>query len=158
MTPYKNPVEIRKSDQVKNYKLEYSFKVKTGENKYAGTDSEVWFSLYGTKGHWPKTELKKQKTFNGQIRYPPNSESCFKLNGPEIGELTKLKIWHNSQSPKDGLYLDFVEITCTELEKTWKFNYNQWISKYRPPNFSNETVISLDEENNLANKKAKSSK
>lgn len=43
MIKYENPLEKAHKQEVQQYDLEYVFEVKTGQNKYAGTDAQVYF-------------------------------------------------------------------------------------------------------------------
>jgi hypothetical protein len=44
-------------------------------------------------------------------------------------------------SATDGWFLDYVEISCIELKKTWMFFCNKWLSKHRPPNYKRVSVL-----------------
>jgi len=137
---YENPLEKAHKQEIQQYDLEYVFKVKTGQNKYAGTDAQVWFKITGDNGIWPRTELIRDYSPK-EIRFPVDSELTFNLLGPVIGDLNVLKIWHNSHQAKNGWFLEHVEITCEKLNRAWRFNCGHWISKYRPPLFKQVAVI-----------------
>ncbi|CAF0724098.1 unnamed protein product [Brachionus calyciflorus] len=156
LKPYLNPVQILKKyekDQMDTeIKTKYKFIVKTGVGLYAGTDCNVMFKLYGTAGIWETTELKPKGSSNTE-KFPSNSLVEIELNGPVIGDLKKLKIWHNGKSIKDGWYLDFIEITCYAQMQTWRFVCDQWLSTHRPPNNSNTAIISLNNNSIFNNEK-----
>jgi hypothetical protein len=103
--------------------------------------------LFGTAGTWESTELKGSN-LNKELKFPPNSLVELELNGPVIGDLKKIKIWHNGKSIKDGWYLEYIEITSYKLKQVWRFVCDQWICLHRPPNL-NPIVLSLS--NSLLN-------
>lgn len=77
------------------------------------------------------------------MKFPPNSQVELELDGPIIGDLKKLRIWHDGKSIKEGWYLEYVEITSYKLKQTWRFVCDQWLSIHRPPNNSNSVLLSL---------------
>ncbi len=85
----------------------------------------------------------KGANLNKELSFAPNSEVELELNGPVIGDLKKLKIWHDGKSIKDGWYLEYIEITSYKLKQTWRFVCDQWLSLHRPPNKSSSIVLSL---------------
>jgi hypothetical protein len=50
---------------------------------------------------------------------------------------------HDGKSIKDAWYLDYVEVTCHQLQQTWRFICDHWLSTHRAPNYSNTAVLSL---------------
>ncbi len=122
-------------------KTRYKFMIKTGSGTNTGTNSRVYFKLYGSAGVWEETELKPAS--NNETKFAPNSLTEVNLVGPVIGDMKKFKIWHDGKSIKDSWYLDFVEITCYKLSQTVRFICDQWLSTFRPPNYSNSIVLNL---------------
>lgn len=54
-----------------------------------------------------------------------------------------LIIKHDGKSIKDAWYLDFVEIVCYELEQSWRFICDRWLSTHRAPEYSSSAMLSL---------------
>ena len=107
----------------------------------------MWFKLFGTAGTWDSTELKGPH-LNKDMKFAANSSVEVELNGPVIGDLKKIKIWHEGKSNKDGWYLEYIEITSFKLKQVWRFVCDQWICLHRPPNLN---PITLSLSNNLLN-------
>ncbi len=100
----------------------------------------MFFKLFGTNGNWEQTEIKPIST-NKDMKFPPDSLVEVDMNGPIIGDLKKIKIWHNGKTLKEGWHLDYVEINCAKLKKTWKFTCDRLISKFRAPEYKNSALL-----------------
>ena len=126
-------------------KARYKFLIKTGSGTNTGTNVPVYFKLYGSAGTWEQTEIKhgKKTAQPSGLKFPPDSLVEINMIGPLIGDLRRLKLWHNSKSIKDAWYVDYVEITCYQLKQTWRFVCDQWLSEHRAPNFSNSVMLGL---------------
>lgn len=100
----------------------------------------MYFKLFGTTGTWEQTEIKPINANKG-MRFPSDSLVEVEMDGPIIGDLRKLKIWHSGQTLKEGWYLDYVEVSCPKLKNSWKFNCDRLISKFRAPEYKNSALL-----------------
>jgi hypothetical protein len=105
----------------------------------------------GAYGNWNQTELLPSNKNNKEIKFPAESLVEIEMEGPVIGDLRKLKIWHTAKSIKDGWYLSYVEVNCPKLKQSWKFVCDKWLSKNRPPEYKNSAVLFSNELISLPN-------
>lgn len=89
----------------------YEIVVRTGDEKSAGTDSQVYITLYGQNGK--KTGKIHLKNSNNKDPFERNKTDIFLVNGEYIGELTKIRIEHDNSGFGPGWFLDQVSLsTC----------------------------------------------
>ena len=78
----------------------------TGDKKGAGTDSQVYITLFGNQGK--QTEKIHLKDSNNKNPFERNQADKFTVKGDYIGELTKLHIEHDNTGRSAGWFLDRV--------------------------------------------------
>lgn len=107
----------------------YKIKVYTADEPYAGTDSKISLSLHGAYGDATTYELGDVANFEqGKI-----DEFYFKTT--ELGDIDKIKIHFDRNYPlydpvSNNLVkwkLNKIEIEDTFTQKSWTFNYHNWI-------------------------------
>ncbi|CAF3703956.1 unnamed protein product, partial [Rotaria sordida] len=108
---------------------EYEIIVITGDKRGAGTDSQVYVTLFGDDGK--KTEkLHLKKSASHQNPFERNQTDEFRVRGDYIGELVKLRIEHDNTGRLAGWFLDRIVVTDMFDPKTKYFaNCNKWLSK-----------------------------
>uniref|UniRef100_A0A3Q3IZ75 PLAT domain-containing protein n=1 Tax=Monopterus albus TaxID=43700 RepID=A0A3Q3IZ75_MONAL len=104
----------------------YTIRIKTGEKKYAGTDANVFITLYGTKDDTGIINLKASKTHKNKFERGMIDE--FTVEAVDIGPLKKLQIGHDNCGSA-GWFLDWVEIDAPSLGKKQRFPCGQWLDK-----------------------------
>nr|XP_020476822.1 lipoxygenase homology domain-containing protein 1-like isoform X2 [Monopterus albus] len=105
----------------------YTIRIKTGEKKYAGTDANVFITLYGTKDDTGIINLKASKTHKNKFERGMIDE--FTVEAVDIGPLKKLQIGHDNCGGSAGWFLDWVEIDAPSLGKKQRFPCGQWLDK-----------------------------
>lgn len=85
---------------------EYTIEVHTGSKKMAGTDSQIFITLYGSSGTSKKIHLK-DATSDKKL-FEKNSVDKFKFRMNGIGEVRKIRIEHDGKGFAAGWYLDKV--------------------------------------------------
>ncbi|XP_075267211.1 lipoxygenase homology domain-containing protein 1 [Opisthocomus hoazin] len=73
----------------------YTVKVKTGDKKNAGTDANVFITLYGTKDDTGTVSLKASKINKNKFERGKVDE--FTVESVDIGDLKKIKIGHDNK-------------------------------------------------------------
>jgi hypothetical protein len=87
-----------------NYKLSetnYKISVKTSNVKGAGTDANVFVTLFGDNGDSGPLHLKKSETNKSPFENDQNDVFVFN-DILSLGELAKCRVWHDNK----GLYLN----------------------------------------------------
>lgn len=103
--------------------MKYEFIVITGDVKGAGTDSNVFISIYGVNGDSGKRHL--QKKFRNLFEREQTDR--FVLEMLDLGELLRVKVEHDNSSTNSGWYLECVEVTNTANSVTTIFQCGKWL-------------------------------
>ncbi|KAK1893100.1 Lipoxygenase like domain containing protein 1 [Dissostichus eleginoides] len=107
--------------------VKYEFIVITGDVKGAGTDSNVFISIYGVNGDSGKRHL--QKKFRNL--FERGQTDRFVLEMLDLGELLRVKVEHDNSSTNSGWYLECVEVTNTANSVTTIFQCGKWLDSYK---------------------------
>uniref|UniRef100_A0A3Q2GRI5 Lipoxygenase homology PLAT domains 1a n=1 Tax=Cyprinodon variegatus TaxID=28743 RepID=A0A3Q2GRI5_CYPVA len=102
----------------------YTVRIKTGDKKYAGTDANVFMTLFGTKDDTIIT-LKASKTHRNKFERGMIDE--FTVEAVDLGPLTKLRIGHDNGSA--GWFLDWVEIDAQSVGQKLRFPCGRWLDR-----------------------------
>jgi len=87
--------------------LEYDIIVITGDVKEAGTDSQVYITLFGHDGK--RTEkIPLDHSSTNKNPFKRNQTDKFHVEADYIGELVKLRIEHDNTGRSAGWFLDRV--------------------------------------------------
>nr|CAH8854289.1 unnamed protein product [Trichobilharzia regenti] len=106
----------------------YEVTVKTGDRKYAGTDSGVYLTMFGINGESTEYHLSSSKTHTN--KFEQNHEDVFSLTAIGLGSLMKIRIRHTNKGIAAGWFLDYILIRETVQQKTaeYLFPCYQWLS------------------------------
>ncbi|KAL4225451.1 Lipoxygenase y domain-containing protein 1 [Mactra antiquata] len=118
----------------------YTVHVFTGDEFGAGTDANVFVSLYGDKGDTGERQLKDSSTHTN--KFERNQEDVFTVKAIELGKLVKLKIRHDNKGIAGApWFLDRVEVEDPKSKKTYFFPCQRWLStKHDDGQISRELV------------------
>ncbi|XP_077594101.1 lipoxygenase homology domain-containing protein 1 [Stigmatopora nigra] len=106
----------------------YTVRLKTGDKKYAGTDANVFMTLYGLKDDTGTINLKASKTHKNKFERGMIDE--FTVEAVDIGPLKKLRIGHdNHGGGSAGWFLDWVEIDAPSKGQKLHFPCGRWLDK-----------------------------
>uniref|UniRef100_A0A8C3EMU7 Lipoxygenase homology PLAT domains 1 n=1 Tax=Corvus moneduloides TaxID=1196302 RepID=A0A8C3EMU7_CORMO len=105
----------------------YTVKVKTGDKKNAGTDANVFITLYGSKDDTGIVSLKASKINKNKFERGKVDE--FTVESVDIGDLKKIKIGHDNTGNSTGWFLEWVEIDAPSLGQCLKFPCGRWLDK-----------------------------
>lgn len=102
----------------------YSITVYTGDVDDAGTDANVFISIYGSKGSTEEFQLD-----SGDNDFERGSvfNASFDLN--DLGDLRAIHIRHDNYGPRPGWWLDKVDIRNEESNKSWSFPCHRWLAR-----------------------------
>ncbi|XP_028851636.1 lipoxygenase homology domain-containing protein 1 isoform X2 [Denticeps clupeoides] len=112
-------VSLRQKRQKKH---PWSLWIWTSDLPGAGTDSAVFFQIYGEKGKSDEMRMDN-KTDN----FEQGQLDKFIVELPDLGKLTKLRIWHERRSPFAGWHLSKASLMKTLTKEIYKFPCERWL-------------------------------
>ncbi|XP_029778617.1 lipoxygenase homology domain-containing protein 1 isoform X1 [Suricata suricatta] len=105
----------------------FSVTVKTGDKKNAGTDANVFITLFGTQDNTGMTLLKSSKT--NSDKFERDSIEIFTVETLDLGDLWKVRIGHDNTGKAPGWFVDWVEVDAPSLGKCMTFPCGRWLAK-----------------------------
>ncbi|XP_006814609.2 lipoxygenase homology domain-containing protein 1-like, partial [Saccoglossus kowalevskii] len=117
------PVQKTEAEEDKHKsKGNWKVLVKTCDGENAGTESNVFISVYGKDN---KKELIPLN--NGEIR--PAEEKDFEINVGEIGEIYKIRLEHDNTSEEPAWHVNKVIMEDKDSKEKLTFICNSWLSR-----------------------------
>lgn len=107
--------------------VKYEIIIITGDEKGAGTDANVFITIYGSNGDSGKRQLR-QKFRN---LFEREQTDRFLLEMLDMGELQKVRVEHDNSGLNPGWLLDRVEVTNTANGVTTIFLCGKWLDTKR---------------------------
>lgn len=101
----------------------YNVWVTTGDDGFAGTDSNVFIQLWGTQGQIDPLHLPPQDIF----AFESGQTDKFVLQIPDLGELTRCCVGHDNSEGDSGWYVVDVRVQHETSGKQWTFTFDQWL-------------------------------
>ncbi|KAK7934244.1 hypothetical protein WMY93_005140 [Mugilogobius chulae] len=111
-----------------NRKVVYSATVVTGDTQYAGTDTNIFLSVYGANGSTEEMLLPK----NGD-RFERDQEDSFSLEIDDIAPLKKIRVRIDGTGSRPDWFLDKIMLKNLTTEEVYEFTYENWLSKTKGP-------------------------
>ncbi|XP_022351677.1 lipoxygenase homology domain-containing protein 1 [Enhydra lutris kenyoni] len=121
-----NPLDSLALEQ-KDKSTTFSVTVKTGDKKNAGTDANVFITLFGTQDNTGMTLLKSSKT--NSDKFERDSIEIFTVEALDLGDLWKVRIGHDNTGKAPGWFVDWVEVDAPSLGKCMTFPCGRWLAK-----------------------------
>ncbi|KAL4225448.1 Lipoxygenase y domain-containing protein 1 [Mactra antiquata] len=108
-------------------KTDYEVAVVTGDKQNAGTDSNVFITIFGKTGATAKTHLKCVKS---KTPFQTGTSELVKIHSNCVGPLTRVKIEHDNTGFAPGWYLERIVVTDL-LHPKWKYYFpcSQWLAR-----------------------------
>ncbi|XP_068166911.1 lipoxygenase homology domain-containing protein 1 [Antennarius striatus] len=107
--------------------VKYEIIVITGDVKGAGTDANVFITMYGVNGDSGRRHLQ-QKFRN---LFERGRTDRFVLEILDLGELMRVKVEHDNSSSNCGWFLECVEVTNTANSVTTIFQCGKWLDTHK---------------------------
>ncbi|XP_063722696.1 lipoxygenase homology domain-containing protein 1-like isoform X2 [Symsagittifera roscoffensis] len=107
--------------------VKYKVDVFTGNEKGAGTDANVFITIYGQHGDSGKHKLSKSDTHVN--KFEKGKLDTFHIQVLDLGSLERLVIEHDNSGFGAGWMLDRVEITNESTKETTVFPCGKWLDK-----------------------------
>ncbi|XP_009078006.1 PREDICTED: lipoxygenase homology domain-containing protein 1-like, partial [Acanthisitta chloris] len=105
----------------------YSLEVKTSDVGGAGTDANVFLILFGQNGDSGTLALKESNNSN---KFERNQMDEFSFSDMlSLGDLCKVRIWHDNKGIAPGWHLEYIDVTDSAMDKTFRFQCDRWLAK-----------------------------
>ncbi|XP_023678721.2 lipoxygenase homology domain-containing protein 1 isoform X1 [Paramormyrops kingsleyae] len=105
----------------------YKVSVMTGDMYEAGTDANVFLTIYGDLGDTGERKLSKSETNSN--KFERGSVDKFTIEAVDLGQVYKIKIRHDNSMISPDWYLDQVEVLDVDTEEVFLFLCERWLSK-----------------------------
>ncbi|XP_056097903.1 lipoxygenase homology domain-containing protein 1 isoform X1 [Rhinichthys klamathensis goyatoka] len=108
-------------------KTTYIIQVKTSDLTAAGTDANVFLIVFGENGDTGTLALKESSNRN---KFERKQVDVFRfLDVLSLGELSKVRVWHDNKGPAPGWHLEFIDVKDELLDETFRFPCDRWLAK-----------------------------
>uniref|UniRef100_A0A8B9L468 Lipoxygenase homology domains 1b n=1 Tax=Astyanax mexicanus TaxID=7994 RepID=A0A8B9L468_ASTMX len=101
--------------------------VRTGDMHGAGTDANVFLTMYGDLGDTGERKLSKSET--GKNKFERGAVDKFSIEAVDLGQIFKIKVRHDNSMLGADWYLDQVEVVDIDTEEVYMFLCERWLSK-----------------------------
>ncbi|CAF2821092.1 unnamed protein product [Rotaria sp. Silwood2] len=109
-----------------NRKVNYLVQVFTGDKSGAGTDANVFLTIYGDKGYTSEHELVHSQTYKN--KFERKQIDKFIIESDDLGYIYKIKIRHDNSGVLDDWFLEKIEVRGDD-KQTYLFYCEQWLAK-----------------------------
>nr|XP_014352354.1 PREDICTED: lipoxygenase homology domain-containing protein 1 [Latimeria chalumnae] len=107
-------------------KVLYEVTVITGDTENAGTDTNIYMTVFGATGCSEETLLDKKAD-----RFERGQEDTFHMEIPDIAPLRKTRVRTDGKGSRPDWFLDKIIMTNVSKEEVTTFTYNEWLSRTR---------------------------
>uniref|UniRef100_A0A3Q3FUX6 Lipoxygenase homology PLAT domains 1b n=1 Tax=Labrus bergylta TaxID=56723 RepID=A0A3Q3FUX6_9LABR len=104
----------------------YNVTVRTGDMYRAGTDANVFLTIYGDLGDTGERKLAKSE--NNKNKFERGEVDKFTIEAVDLGQVFKIRIRHDNSMAGADWYLDQVEVLDLETEEVYMFLCERWLS------------------------------
>uniref|UniRef100_A0A672RND3 PLAT domain-containing protein n=1 Tax=Sinocyclocheilus grahami TaxID=75366 RepID=A0A672RND3_SINGR len=104
----------------------YTVTVTTGDVYGAGTDANVFITLYGDMGDTGERKLSKSENSN---KFERGSVDTFTLEAVDLGQVFKIRVRHDNRMLSADWYLEQVEVVDQDTEEVFLFLCERWLSR-----------------------------
>uniref|UniRef100_A0A3Q0R7C3 Lipoxygenase homology PLAT domains 1 n=1 Tax=Amphilophus citrinellus TaxID=61819 RepID=A0A3Q0R7C3_AMPCI len=104
----------------------YTVSVRTGDMYGAGTDANVFLTIYGDLGDTGERKLAKSE--NNKNKFERGEVDKFTIEAVDLGQLFKIRVRHDNSMIGADWYLDQVEVLDVETEEVYMFLCERWLS------------------------------
>lgn len=91
----------------------------------AGTDANVYLTVYGSKNVTPRFKLKNKNLNN----FEKNNTDEFHVQFESLGAIRRIRIEHDNSGVGPGWFLDYVLIQNMDTGKRYVFILRDWIAE-----------------------------
>uniref|UniRef100_A0AAQ5YHT5 Lipoxygenase homology PLAT domains 1b n=1 Tax=Amphiprion ocellaris TaxID=80972 RepID=A0AAQ5YHT5_AMPOC len=125
------------------FQVVYSATVVTGDTQYAGTDTNIFLTVYGVNGSTEEMLLPKNED-----RFERGQEDTFSLEIDDIAPLKKIRVRIDGSGSRPDWFLDRILMRNLTTDEMYLFTYEDWLSKTKGPKRTKvcELAAVVDEE------------
>ncbi|SNY52477.1 PLAT/LH2 domain-containing protein [Paractinoplanes atraurantiacus] len=106
----------------------YEIVVRTGTESGAGTDADVFLTLYGERGIAHQVQLG-----NDDDNFEAGDVDRFIKDLEDVGDLRAARVWHDNSGSRPGWFLDQIVVTKQDPPITqWVFPLHDWLASDEP--------------------------
>ncbi|GLC44364.1 hypothetical protein PLESTF_000049800 [Pleodorina starrii] len=102
----------------------YRVLVKTSDLRGAGTDSDVFLTIYGPKGDTGERPLD-----NNANNFERGQTDTFILTGPDVGEVERVRIRSSGTGLGSAWHLDVIDVVSSATNTQYSFPFRGWIDE-----------------------------
>uniref|UniRef100_A0A3Q2Z1R5 Lipoxygenase homology PLAT domains 1 n=1 Tax=Hippocampus comes TaxID=109280 RepID=A0A3Q2Z1R5_HIPCM len=107
----------------------YQVSVRTGDMYKAGTDANVFLTIYGDLGD--TGERKLSRSDNNRNKFKRGEVDKFTIEAVDLGQVFKIRIRHDNSMIGADWFLDQVEVLDVDTEEVYIFPCKCWLAKDR---------------------------
>ncbi|KAI3380663.1 hypothetical protein SNEBB_002301 [Seison nebaliae] len=111
----------------KNHLTNYTVCVFTGMKSGAGTNANVFMTIFGDKGDSGEFQLSESETHKD--KFEKGHTDIFQYKCVDLGELYKINLRHDNKSFSADWYVDKIMIKNEESNENFTFHCEKWFSK-----------------------------
>ncbi|MBN2739222.1 MAG: hypothetical protein JXR70_19745 [Spirochaetales bacterium] len=105
--------------------VDYEVTIHTADVFGAGTNADVFVTLYGECGNSSETELDKP----GYNDFERNDTDSYNVVASmDLGTIRSVKIRHDNSGSGSGWKLDYLRVRNTRTGQSWNFSCNRWLA------------------------------
>lgn len=123
--------------------LDYKVDVVTGDESGAGTDSNVFITVYGENGDTGERQLK-ETIDDKRNKFERNQKDEFVIKAIDIGKLTKVKIRHDNTKMGSAWFLDRVDVEDVKRKKNYFFYCQRWLATDKDDGLISRELVPVD--------------
>nr|XP_057926865.1 lipoxygenase homology domain-containing protein 1 isoform X2 [Doryrhamphus excisus] len=105
----------------------YHVSVRTGDMYKAGTDANIFLTIYGDLGDTGERKLAVSE--NNRNKFERGQVDKFTIEAVDLGQVFKIRIRHDNSMVGADWYLDQVEVLDVDTEEVYMFLCERWLSK-----------------------------
>jgi hypothetical protein len=135
--------ELSNGDNDNIGEVNYRIEITTGSRIAAGTDANVYITMYDKDGHNSGEILLDNPGVNDFEIGDTNTFSVIAIN---IENLDYIIIRHDNSGNFPGWYVDEIQVSNEEINKEWTFLPDQWLATDEPPDYKTQGKFYPQEE------------
>lgn len=102
----------------------YRITVNTGTVQDAGTDANVYITLYGPTKHSGERLLD-----NAEDNFENGKIDLFSIETRDIGAIQRVRIRHDNSGNKPGWFLEQIRVQREDTGQEWVFSCQNWLAR-----------------------------
>jgi PKD repeat protein len=115
--------------------VNYRIKITTGIRIAAGTDANVFITLFDKDGHNSGEILLDDPGVND---FETGDTNTFLVTAINIEDLYYIIVRHDNSGNYPGWYVGEIQVSNEEINKEWTFFPNRWLATDEPPDYQTQ--------------------